>query len=85
MQMPPTSKPHQAMAAPFQPIQHIPAPAEPVYSVDEDIQDLAMEIYARLAVDHISQGGANTEGLRDLASDARLAAKAFFEDQTNDQ
>ena len=60
-------------------------PLEPVYSVEQDIQDLAMEIYARLAVDHISQGGANTEGLRDLASDARLAAKAFFEDQTNGQ
>ena len=61
-------------------------PAEPVYSVDEDIQDLAMEIYARLVVEHFrTRVSATPEIMRDLAEDSRIAAQAFFEEQTSEE
>lgn len=55
---------------------------------DVSIQDeLAMEIYARLAEHHIMHNHAapNTPRLRDLAHAAKVAAQAFFEEQTNAQ
>lgn len=74
------SQTQQAMAAPFQTIGNIPAPAEPVYSVDEDIQDLAMEIYARLAFDHIKTNPDHFDHqLSDLAKRSHTAALAYFE------
>ena len=82
------SQPQQAMAAPFQTIGNIPAPAEPVYSVDEDIQDLAMEIYSQLAIDHIKgsyPSEPNACSLRSMASYSKTAARIFFEDQSNEQ
>ena len=86
MQPPPMSTAQQAMAAPFQTIGNIPAPPEPVYSVEDDIQDLAMEIYARLVVEHFRTRVSATPGImQDLAEDSRIAARAFFEDQTNGQ
>lgn len=76
MQPPPMNPVQQAMASPFQ----IPAPVEPVYSVEQDIQDLAMEIYARLAVEHIrTRDRAIPEVLQDLARHSQAAAVAYFE------
>lgn len=81
MQPPPMSPAQQAMAAPFQTIGNIPAPPEPVYSVEEDIQDLAMEIYAKLAIDSIQgHGQSHEDTLRQLASYSKTAAQIFFED-----
>lgn len=81
MQPPPMSPAQQAMAAPFQTIGNIPAPPEPVYSVEEDIQDLAMEIYAKLTWESITdEGQPHEDTLRQLASYAKTAARIFFED-----
>ena len=49
-------------------------------AIAEDIQDLAMEIYSQLAVDHIRKSQApDAQTLRDLAKSAQLAARAYFE------
>ncbi len=49
-------------------------------SVDVSIEDdLAMEIYARLAVSHIQKQMPDRETLRTLASQSRIAAQAYFE------
>lgn len=84
MMQPPMNPVQQAMASPFQTIGNIPAPAEPVYSVEQDIQDLAMEIYARLVVEHFRTRVSATPGImQDLAEDSRIAARAFFEEQSS--
>ena len=52
----------------------------PVYSVEQDIQDLAMEIYARLAFDHIKTNPDHFDHqLSDLAKRSHTAALAYFE------
>lgn len=72
MQQPPQS-------AQYQPMEQW-APPEPV-SAEQDIQDLAMEIYARLAIDHIKANAIQDIGtLRRLARDSLAAAEAFFEE-----
>lgn len=83
MQPPPMSPAQQAMAAPFQ---TIPAPAEPVYSVEQDIQDLAMEIYAKLTWESITdEGQPHEDTLRQLASYSKIAARIFFEGQSSEK
>ena len=50
--------------------------------VSESMQDLAMEIYARLAVNHITAdaGGSHDSGaLRELAQEAQTAARIYFQ------
>lgn len=52
----------------------------PESSITEAVQDLALEIYARLAVKHIEHNQAtDRETLQGLAQSAQLAAKAYFE------
>lgn len=49
-------------------------------AADEPFQDLAMEIYARLAFDHIWKNQTpNTQTLQELAKSAQAAALAYFE------
>ena len=53
-------------------------PAQP--PVDEALQDLSMEIYSRLAIDHISKNQTpNAQTLQELAKSAQAAALAYFE------
>ena len=61
-----------------------PPPTSPEQSVRMQMQELAMEIYARLAAQHI--GGddryvqpTDQERLRQLAAEAQTAAKSYFE------
>ena len=66
--------------SPYQPMQQFQPQPEPVYSVEQDIQDLSMEIYARLAVEHIrTRDRAIPEVLQDLARHSQAAAVAYFE------
>ena len=82
----PIQSPMPPQSAQYRPMQQWAPPPEPVYSVEEDIQDLAMEIYARLAIDHIrTTDAAMPEVLQDLAKDSRIAAQAFFEEQTSEE
>lgn len=59
------------------PMQYPPA-------ADVSIEDeLAMEIYSKLAIDHIrsNHGSGSVDLLRDAALAAKAAASAFFEEQ----
>lgn len=86
MMQPPMNPVQQAMASPFQTIGNIPAPAEPVYSVEQDIQDLAMEIYAKLTWESITdEGQPHEDTLRQLASYSKIAARIFFEGQSSEK
>ena len=51
-------------------------------AVSEQMQDLAMEIYVRLAVKHIAitvQDNADNEQLQELAKASQAAALAYFQ------
>ena len=63
------------------PIQSPMAAGQPP-AVSDVMQDLAMEIYARLAVNHITAdaGGSHDSGaLRELAQEAQTAARIYFQ------
>ena len=52
---------------------------EQAASIAESVQDLALEIYAQLAVKHISANQtASPQTLKDLAQSAQQAALAYF-------
>lgn len=54
--------------------------------MEQDTQDLAMEIYAKLAWESIQdEGKANESTLRELTWYSKTAARIFFEDQSNEQ
>jgi len=77
----PIQSPMPPQSAQYQPMQQWAPPPEPVYSVEEDIQDLAMEIYAKLTWESITdEGQPHEDTLRQLASYAKTAARIFFED-----
>lgn len=56
---------------------------QPPPAVSESMQDLAMEIYARLVVAHLTDDrydpAANPAVLKQLAQDAQVAAMAYFQ------
>ena len=60
------------------PQQQMPG-ASPEAQIQSQMHELAMEIYARLAVIHIGTGGLDADDLRLLATDAQAAAKAYYE------
>ena len=65
----PIQSPMPPQSAQYQTMQQWAPPAEPVYSVEEDIQDLAMEIYAKLTWESITdEGQPHEDTLRQLAS-----------------
>jgi len=70
-QMPP-------IASPLGPPPLVP----PESAISEQMQDLAMEIYARLAVEHIAAMGAKHDlaALRELAKASQAAAMAYFQE-----
>ena len=77
----PIQSPMQPQSAQYRPMQQWAPPPEPVYSDEEDIQDLAMEIYAKLTWESITdEGQPHEDTLRQLASYAKTAARIFFED-----
>lgn len=75
---PPMMSP-MAMGQP--PQQHVSAEAAVMAAVSEDVKDMAMEIYCRLAVSHLTKNGmpADVDLLRQMATEAQTAAKAYFE------
>ena len=60
-----------------------PPPTSPEQSVRMQMQELAMEIYVRLAQKYLTddryEQTVSEEGLRQLATDAQTAARAYFE------
>ena len=56
-------------------------PQSPVDGIAEQLQDLAMEIYARLAVDHIAAMGQKLDPLQlaEMAKASQTAALAYFQ------
>jgi len=77
--LPPIASPMQMTSAPQIPIQVM---QPPVNSEPLDADDLAMEIYARLAVEHIAAMGAKHDlaALRELAKASQAAAMAYFQE-----
>lgn len=75
--MPPIQPPMQMGQQPLQQPQHS-SEAESI--ITESMRDLALEIYARLAIDHIQANQVpEPRLLRELAGRAQIAAVAYFE------
>ena len=66
-----------------QPISLGPPPAGAEQAIQQQMHELAMEIYTRLAADHISDDHytrpLSVELLRQLAGHSQVAARAYFE------
>lgn len=54
---------------------------QPTYeqAISEQMADMAMEIYCRLASSHISSGQLEPEVFRFLAKHSQIAARVYFE------
>lgn len=72
------SVPHPMMPMP-QPI--LGQSQQPTYeqAISEQMADMAMEIYCRLASSHISSGQLEPEVFRFLAKESQIAARVYFE------
>jgi hypothetical protein len=66
------------------PMGMMPTQQTPPVAADDPADDLAQEIFARLAVNHLMHNPAAPDSriLRDLAQSAQFAARAFFEEPT---
>lgn len=64
----------------------IQSPMQPPFQVleteDTSAEDLAMEIYARLACREVDRDIPNLDELRQFARHAQAAARVYFEEQT---
>jgi ATP-dependent helicase YprA (DUF1998 family) len=73
----------QQQRQPLQPVLGVPQPAGAEQAIQQQMHELAMEIFARLAAEHISDDHytkpLSEEHLRQLASHSQIAARAYFE------
>lgn len=83
MQIPNPVQPIQQQMQRFAQPQVQPQPISAEAAIQQQMHELAMEIYTRLAADHISDDHytrpLSVELLRQLASHSQAAARAYFE------